>query len=145
MLAMCLMSFQQFDSIPERIEHVYSVETVERLVNNWRESGCRTPRGELLQVTDEKRWVRLPSRPKFEVDAKMDTERTASKPHATTCGEIRWLRLLHQTQNSSVKGSRHLLLPGRHCQLDVIKAEDLAHRDTIRQSDIGLAGQLDCS
>jgi hypothetical protein len=119
--------FQQFDPIPEGIEHVNPVETVEGLVRDGIESGCQAPGGQLRQAAHEKRRVRLPRRPKVGVNAKVDSEGTASTPHAATRSEICRLCLLNEAQNSTVEGPCRLVATRWHRELDVIKTEDLAH------------------
>ena len=69
----------------------------------------------------------LPCRMKIRIDAKVQPKSAAAEPRASSTGQIRGLRLLGQPEYSSVKRPRRRFLTRRHCQLDVIEADDFCH------------------
>ena len=109
-----LSGFQEFKAIPERIEHVESVETIERLVLYRSKPRVGTTSSYLSQPADQKSGMRLSGGAKVWIDAKVNPKRTAAKPDTTSRNEVCRLGFLRQSENAAVEGSSDILLTRRH-------------------------------
>jgi hypothetical protein len=118
---------QQLNPVPERIEHIEAVETVERFVRHRGEAYRRATSGKFCQATHEKGWVRLARGTKIRVDTKVNPKGSAAKPDSATSRQVIRLRLLNETEDTAVEGSCEFLLASGHGQLDMIELEDLTH------------------
>ena len=134
---------EQLDSVPEWVEHIETVESLEGRVRDWYEPSGPAVRGEFCQTVDQDGRVCLAGGPEIGVHAEMKAERPRAEPNAAARRKMRRLGLLNQAENARIEVSRDRFLPGRHCQLNVIEAKDLTHRvDASRSGGITPCGFL---
>jgi len=115
---------KQLETIPKGIEHIHPVEPIERLVGHWREAGSHTPFDKFRKPAHEKRRMRFLVRMKIRIDTEMQSQRTATKPRATTLGEVRRLCFFDQSENVAIEGARQVFLPHWYRELNVIEPND---------------------
>jgi len=76
--------------------------------------------------------MRFFRRPEIPFNSEMNLYRTALKPTAPTLCELGGLGNFFHAQNASEERARFFLLPGRHCQLNVVNGKKL--RSTFRDA-----------
>lgn len=125
---------QELDSVPERIEHVHSIEPFERLIRCRRIACGLAPLSKTTEIVYQERGMRFPGRVEVRVDAEMEAQKPGAEPHSATPYQIGRLRLFDETEDARIEGPRLGLLPSRHGQLYVIESDDFSHGKWVRQS-----------
>ena len=126
-----LKRFEQLNPIAERIQHVHSIETIERFVTRRWKSRSLTTRYQLSKAADEQRGVSLLGGVEVAIHAEMESERSSTEPCSAAAYQVGWLLLLDESENVAIERSCARFLPRGHGELHVIKSENFAH-DAIR-------------
>src|SRR5262249_41405281 len=87
-------------------------------------AGGSAPFGQRAQIADDECRMRFFRGPEVGFDAEVKLSRLRSEPRAASFREVLRFRDFHKSEYADVKRSRRILIAGRHCELDVMDAED---------------------